>query len=493
MESYDSLIASGLTRIQPTPIVNGRVPPPSAPSMGRALVGTIPLEMQLDADFAENQYGGQVPSYRLMPPASSGQAAVNSAAQSTQIVIQQSSASSGLLLETNGIKNSSQSVLNLQGTAVVGSDAAGNVTIDGGGDGLIHGDSIWEIDPACIYYRDDFNHLDTTTLAIGDFGWATDISVSTIGYFQHATPHLGCVGLVNGSSAGCSTIYWPVQGTNTPWGAAMPLLDYPPWKMIFVFSFDQAGNFTTSLPSNAFSMTKKSFYMGCQMNLGSPTNTRPTVYFGLRYDTDTTSPSIGDTTFWFEGVANSPSNSRVNTQGTTYNTGVTPANGNWYRFEMLCTVAGEVQFTLVDETNDVTVTKTLTIPQFSQTLSDSQTSGTLGLFSVTASNYQYTPYGGKVTLSGMTHIAGLNGVQTLLVTSGPNILGSTSLSTVANGSETGHVTGNFGCIPFVTFGNDTEASPVANVTMNWDFFSFAWNPGVGGGTATPNPLKSRYF
>ena len=77
MESYESLVASGLTPIKPTPIVNGRVPPPSAPSMGRALVGTIPPELQLDADFAENQYGGQVPSYRLMPPASSGKSSVN--------------------------------------------------------------------------------------------------------------------------------------------------------------------------------------------------------------------------------------------------------------------------------------------------------------------------------------------------------------------------------------------------------------------------------
>jgi len=133
MESYESLVASGLTPIKPTPIINGRVPPPSTPSMGRALVGTIPPEMQLDADFAEQQYGGQIPSYRLMPPASSGKAAVNAAAQSTQVVVQQSSGqSSGLLLETLGSKNPNQSVLNLQGTAVIGADAAGNVTIDGG-------------------------------------------------------------------------------------------------------------------------------------------------------------------------------------------------------------------------------------------------------------------------------------------------------------------------------------------------------------------------
>ena len=156
MESYESLVASGLTPIKPTPIVNGRVPPPYAPSMGRALVGTIPPEMQLDADFAENQYGGQVPVYGLMPPASSGKAAVNAAAQSTQIVVQQSSVGSGLLLETLGSKNPNQSVLNLQGTAVVGVDAAGNVTIDGGGDGLIHGDAISEIDPAFVLLRDDF-------------------------------------------------------------------------------------------------------------------------------------------------------------------------------------------------------------------------------------------------------------------------------------------------------------------------------------------------
>lgn len=83
LQSYEELLASGLRPIAPpAPLINGRVsgpvPPPTISTMARTMVGTIPSEFQLDADFAENQYGGQIPSYRLMPPAVSGQASNNS-------------------------------------------------------------------------------------------------------------------------------------------------------------------------------------------------------------------------------------------------------------------------------------------------------------------------------------------------------------------------------------------------------------------------------
>ena len=49
-------------------------------------------------------------------------------------------------------------------------------------------------------------------------------------------------------------------------------------------------------------------------------------------------------------------------------------------------------------------------------------------------------------------------------------------------------------LPYLAFGNDTSASPVANSkAVTIDFFGFVWNPGVGGGSGTPNPVLPRYF
>lgn len=84
MDTYNSLIEAGYTPVMnPPPIVTGGrspVPAPPAPatSMPRALVGTIPAEFQLDADLANQQYGGGVPTMRLFPTAPNGKAAPNS-------------------------------------------------------------------------------------------------------------------------------------------------------------------------------------------------------------------------------------------------------------------------------------------------------------------------------------------------------------------------------------------------------------------------------
>jgi hypothetical protein len=49
-------------------------------------------------------------------------------------------------------------------------------------------------------------------------------------------------------------------------------------------------------------------------------------------------------------------------------------------------------------------------------------------------------------------------------------------------------------LPYLAFGNDSSASPVQNSkALAVDFFGFAWNPAVGGGTGTPNPAKARYW
>jgi hypothetical protein len=49
--------------------------------------------------------------------------------------------------------------------------------------------------------------------------------------------------------------------------------------------------------------------------------------------------------------------------------------------------------------------------------------------------------------------------------------------------------------PFMSFGNDTQATTPAinDVSLFFEFCSLIWNPGVGGGTASTNSLRARYF
>lgn len=501
MESYESLVASGLTPIKPTPIVNGRVPPPSAPSMGRALVGTIPPEMQLDADFAENQYSGQVPSYRLMPPASSGKAAVNAAAQSTQIVVQQSSVGSGLLLETLGAKNPNQSVLNLQGTAVVGVDAAGNVTIDGGGDGLIHGDSIQEIDPAYVVLRDDFINVNTGgtfNSFISEFPWYASNGGSTSSVFVGggAIPSFGLVGISNNTTAGSCSFLLPMLQTQ-PAQIGWPLLDYPGWKLIWKFNLDLMA---AGAGEGPFTWAKVSTYIGLanyaglsSSPTGGSTTPRPPFFLGLRYDTDATAPAISDTQFMFEYVTNTTATpgTRTNTQGTVVATGISATRGAQYRLEISCVTSGQINLLLTDGTTSFSTT--MTVAQFTSSVAPSiSSSGGVASYGTTVS-FPWAA-GSKVTIASGIH-ADYNGTFTLLPASLQAINAAWYSASAQTGTDTGAVTSVYpALVPFVSFGNDTTASPVANTkAIQIDFFSFVWNPGVGGGTGTPNPTKARYF
>jgi len=501
MESYESLVASGLTPIKPTPIINGRVPPPSTPSMGRALVGTIPPEMQLDADFAEQQYGGQIPSYRLMPPASSGKAAVNAAAQSTQVVVQQSSVGSGLLLETLGSKNPNQSVLNLQGTAVVGVDAAGNVTIDGGGDGLIHGDAISEIDPAYVVLRDDFINVNVGgafTSFISEFPWYASNGGSTSSVFVGggAIPSFGLVGISNSATAGSCSFLLPMLQAQ-PAQIGWPLLDYPGWKLIWTFNLDLmaagsgAGPFTWAKVSTYVGLAN---YAGLSSSpTGGSTTPRPPFFLGLRYDTDPTAPAISDTQFMFEYVTNTTAtpDTRENTQGTVVATGIAATKGTQYRLEISCIVAGQVNLFLTNGTTSFNTT--MTVAQFTSSAAPT-ISATGGVAFYNSTTYFPWAAGSKVTIVGGAN-TDYNGTFVLLPANLQTLNAAFYSSSAQTGADTGAVTSVYpALVPFVSFGNDTTATPTANTkAIQIDFFGFVWNPGVGGGTGTPNPTKARYF
>ena len=68
-------------------------------------------------------------------------------------------------------------------------------------------------------------------------------------------------------------------------------------------------------------------------------------------------------------------------------------------------------------------------------------------------------------------------------------------TSASSGSDTGAITTVYpAMVPFVSFGNDSQATPVAGTKgLGIDYFGFVWNPGVGGGTGTPNSLLARYF
>jgi hypothetical protein len=55
------------------------------------------------------------------------------------------------------------------------------------------------------------------------------------------------------------------------------------------------------------------------------------------------------------------------------------------------------------------------------------------------------------------------------------------------------------CLPYpshfiqASFGTTTSGTGTANCALHIDFFGFAWNPGVNGGSGTPNSVKPRYW
>src|SRR4029077_14245652 len=102
-----------------------------------------------------------------------------------QVASTSAATASALLLEVSGAPTPIQNVLNLipgSGITIV-PDAAGGVTITGTstGDGLIHGDAIWEIDPAYVYIRDDFQSLNLagiTSNFSSEYAWDVTSSVA---------------------------------------------------------------------------------------------------------------------------------------------------------------------------------------------------------------------------------------------------------------------------------------------------------------------------
>ncbi len=208
------------------------------------------------------------------------------------------------------------------------SDGTNYFTQRGLSDGLAHGDSPAPIDPSSVVLTDDFISGDVTDSQIGALGWnITNAGGGAGSVYNNAGgpfPYFGEIAL--GTNLTSANIGY-VLTLNSYNGAAngkvpSPFVSSPSWKMIWVFRF--MPNLDTS-PLAGFDLTNRAAYIGLGTTIAEAATfaQRPYNFVGLRFDQDTTAPSIGDTTFKFEVLQNGPvaavstrtSSNGVNNQG----------------------------------------------------------------------------------------------------------------------------------------------------------------------------------
>jgi len=458
----------------PAPVM---IPPPPIRTINPYLRTTLPNFMQLQTDMVKQQYTTAIPQIRVMPLQSSAHPQINAAAQNIATHITQ------------------------QAISQLPPPPAPSV-----GDSLVHGDAVWESDTAYVSMRDDFLFVSGSGNAINapfnsELPWY--YSGPNAQQFAGAVPNLGNFLIPNNSTANGAALLSPVgpQSGSSSYDL-WPLLDYPPWKLTWVFTVGRPYYFNTgSLPTVAFNFSKTSLYIGLGANpLNVPFGTgstppRPPFFVGLRYDTDTTAPAISDSAFVFEAASNNggmTSVARINTQGTTSSTGITPTEGVTYRLEILCTSAGHVTMTLFNGTTSATATMAVPTWLANGTNNFSSSNGIGIAGTVLAGSTASAPVGAGSTFTIASTGSVFDGSYVAL--GNGNTTNINFFFAGSHSSSGGSVSGNPALVPYCAFGNDTTASPTANSkALLVDFFSFIWNPKVGGGTGTPNSMKSRYF
>ncbi len=522
-----------------TPVENPVSKSPQLPNdqtqVNGYLRATLPLPLQYSSDTLRQYNRPGLSSFRIAPLPPGGVPSINSTASGVTKIINQSSTGKSVVLETDGIANADQNVLNIIGGAGITavSDASGGVTLSGGGgtDGLVHGDSVWPHDSAYVELRDDFinaaQNPASATAQIGSLGWALTQGTSgfTSNGFQEGlgSLHIGEMSWGNSSTSnstptsGIGTLFINTIGPSGsgPETVSWPLLDTAGWKLTFVWRFHRLTDPIIGIGAGTpFDVTQKSMYVGLGTNVAIPGNqgwSRPPIFIGARYDTDPTAPSIGDTTIHLEAVVNplptSTTPTRNNTQGTVFNTGVTPTEDVYYRLDIVCEVVGTVTMSLNGSTP-----QTFVIPKYTADNSgiavNSDAVGTansmailqFGTIGGVRKNHPFST-GSQVVVSGFTlGNTPLNGSWTL--TQSANNLNATQPTTVAylegtvvtGGTPGGwQIVGYPALIPIVMWGNDTQAAPVSRTRICIDFFSFVSNAGIANASAVPDPTKSRYF
>lgn len=458
-----------------------------ADGSSKYLQGSLPPQSQHDVSFAGTAYkSDRTPSLALMPLGVQGNPSSNAAVQSTSAQVSQ------------------------QQIAAIPPVPTADVDT---GDGLIHGDSVWLADSAYVSWRDDFKFGSATVATgggstIGELKWdGVSGSGAAVDHVDGQWPHTGVLNFKSGTStATYSSIFFPWASSGAPGGNAsggMPLLDYPGWKMVWVFGFPQER--TTAIVS-PFPLAKKQFYCGLAVasgsnpnwNLGGTVNARPPYFIGLRFDTDATAPAISDSTLKFEVVANPNFGpNRINTQGTVVDTGMTPTEFRWYRFEITCTAAGSVTMYLTDGVTSITqvfsnIVKYTSLGNVGSSVYSLTRGNGLGEINqvaqatATTSNFAYA-IGSIVTISGSSQ-SFYNSTFTLLsipgVAAGATFILAGGANTAAGDAIT--ISGYPSLTPYFAWGNDSQATPITT-QIGVDFFALVWNSGLA---ATPLALSN---
>jgi hypothetical protein len=389
------------------------------------------------------------------------------------------------------------------------------------GDGFLQGNFALSVpeedaDPASVWLVDDFVSMNgnSATAPIGALQWIPGLgSGCTAVPITSAAPNLGAVALVpaNGSgkqSLGVTLTPTVSEDESTVVAQGFLLTLNTGWEATFVFRWPQFS--VAALTKNTFTQNRLYLGFGFDDSLGSTfTYGRPSKFIGLRYDTDTASPSIADTTYHFECYQNNLNG--VNTQGKTggvFNTGIAPDN-NWHRFTMRSIVQGQILFSIDGGTEtmiamgmDSTKGSLLEITSFGP-----PTANPVSFFNSQLAYASSPVWGTNLVVSGSAfptnngpwNLAEFPSAGTDFNAYTPSVLSGSVFSGGGPGvvQETGNANLKFSWYnsfsPVIVFGNDSQANPPAS-SLLVDYFSFVYSPRLAlDFNATANPTLPRYF
>ena len=279
----------GVAAPTPPPII-----PREQPGLAIATLGPAPSIWTTEYDRVRQWSRPGTSQNRFPPLPVKANPQVNAATRSVISSIATTNVTETLELQTDGVDNGDQDLLNLEGTLGIVTEDQGDGTVTIQGDGLIHGEIPWETDPSYYEFLEDFDSGNNSTGTVGNHGWtfatvgATGCTFNRLNSLGKKFPYRGNMGIIlGGTTANNGSILWPVPSTvfsNNQQNHLWPILDEVNWKCTWVFTpsrITTAGN-----PGTNFLMTNLSMYVGLGGYFVSAYSARPSYFIGLRYDTD---------------------------------------------------------------------------------------------------------------------------------------------------------------------------------------------------------------
>lgn len=393
-----------------------------------------------------------------------------------------------------------------------------------------------QADPANFYLRDDFTVIGSDS-QIGELDWdAQGDFFASASVTSGPMPRLGIVHLpfaFTAPDAQQNLMYsgWQRNAFKDLWA----LFDYPGWKMTWIFCFRNKQD-TIIQGESVFSLAKVRFYIGLfgpsGVSGGADIRTRPYHFAGLRYDTDTyaeVDSAIGDSTFKFECVANPPGSSSAsvgtgyqtgcpnNVGGNTYDTGIVPQEGHWYRLDIKSLGRGRCHMSL----NGSTPVE-LEMPLYSAGDITSPSNG----WSILENEVLYVPLQttpdadtGKIAFGPPCWVGGsIVDVEAGEVLPNPASEITPHQQVATHGTKDwtefrvfpgtpdeggGTITGNLrmqgypamkpGLLVGSAHSYDTDTDPLLEFGLGLDFFSLEWNAAIFNGAAATDETLSRFW